>query len=201
MTRGKSECCANAAPPSQVKPQDRCTPPSSHAHAPSLTLEKRAGAPGAAGDTWPRVPWTRPLRPGARWCPPCPACAGGSGRGHALKAVESSVGEGGAQPGTVPCRGGTEPRGQAARQGRSMQADGTDLREASDPEEAEGCWAVASGKGKEHGQRASGRKLLGPGGRAEWSICCRFWLDQVWAARGGAPTRGGDQSARPVTGL
>lgn len=61
------ECSANAAPPSRVKPQDRSTPPISRAHARSLTLEKRAGAPGAAGDTWPGVPWTRPLHTGARW--------------------------------------------------------------------------------------------------------------------------------------
>lgn len=147
----------------------------------------------------------------AHWGPlgPAPlACAGGGGGGggHTLKAVGSSVGARGgpARDGTV--RGGMELRRQAARQGRSMQPDGQASGRPPTPrgrgvlgsgpqKELPGCWAgaVAPGKGKERGQRASGRKLLGLGGRAEGSM-----LPFLAGPGLGSERRGSDWGQRPA---
>lgn len=116
-------------------------------------------------------------------------------------------GKRGPSAGRCCVRGGTELRGQVARQGQSMQPDGTGLSEASDPEEVEGCWAaglrrssrdawagaVALGKGKKHGQRASRRKLLGRGGRAERSM-----LPFLAGPGLGSKRRGSDWGQRPI---
>lgn len=61
--------------------------------------------------------------------------------------------------------------------------------------ELPGCWAgaVAPGKGKERGQRASGRKLLGLGGRAEGSM-----LPFLAGPGLGSERRGSDWGQRPA---
>lgn len=61
--------------------------------------------------------------------------------------------------------------------------------------ELPGCWAgaVAPGKGKERGQRAGGRKLLGLGGRAEGSM-----LPFLAGPGLGSERRGSDWGQRPA---
>lgn len=61
--------------------------------------------------------------------------------------------------------------------------------------ELPGCWAgaVAPGKGKERGQRASRRKLLGLGGRAEGSM-----LPLLAGPGLGSERRGSDWGQRPA---